>query len=135
MTNVPAGTLCAVVMVVLDRWKLLASCEQLVAEAGDAANPITAAAVADCRHLENRRRCRSLLVIFHPPLLRPDCQSRQLGLRHGFDVKSAGTVSVTNFEELESRKKSPCLTLSRTLDLPLVPTVVQASDRLHDRSS
>ena len=47
-------------------------------------------------------------------------------------MKSAGTVSVTNFDELESRKNSPCLALSRTLNLPLRPAVVKAANRLHD---
>ena len=51
VTNVPAGTVCAVVMVVFGRWKLLASCEHVVAEAGEAANPIAAAAAADCKYL------------------------------------------------------------------------------------
>src|SRR5215475_5808995 len=72
VTNVPAGTICAVVMVVFGRWKLLASCEHVKAEAGDAANPIAAATTADCTYVDTRldarldaRRC--LLVIIRLP--------------------------------------------------------------------
>lgn len=69
MTNVPAGTISAVVMVVFGRWKLLASCVHVKAAAGDAANPIAAAAAADCTYLEARRLFRSLVIIVLPPCL------------------------------------------------------------------
>src|SRR4029077_8433199 len=69
VTNVPAGTISAVVMVVFGRWKLVASCVHVKAAAGDAANPIAAAAAADCTYLDARRLFRSLIIIVLPPCL------------------------------------------------------------------
>jgi hypothetical protein len=67
VTNVPAGTSCAIVIVVFGRWKLVASCEHVEAEAGDDANNPIATGAAAAKYLEALRMSRRSFFTIVPP--------------------------------------------------------------------
>src|SRR5581483_6006449 len=86
VTNVPAGTVCAVVIVVFGRWKLVANCEHVNAAAGDAANIIPATAIVADRY---REACS--LIILAPPLF---CAIVRPSSRDAYSIASSDTKTI-----------------------------------------